>query len=595
MSSSATASNPQLLPAEEADLPFDKIVTPTDDEVIEQLKKPSVFGTLPKKREFIVTRLLPLRSHILQMMAAVSPTLVETFETNLPSDEKSIRKNVLAKDLAAKWFVISKCLQTFYGACTSSSKRITRADDEFMKESFLPVLETLRNAVDESVAQVNSERRDRARRAMVKLTPTERNRRYLKNGATVPDDEKLRLCAVCGCRNTVDEPFENKEKRQQNKEMLENYYREKAKYNAQKNGGGGNARIGAKGKEVQRAPPCPTMHRTPIVCHCFQFRNPQPSNPDCAGSTCIIKCRDEKGNPYPVKPNGDPTCPVCICPCSAAYEASAYADLMVCRIVGREDVQTQRRTAAKRSVDRISSLLSNAGQSAFEFAARTAKENGIILSEDDIEKDMYERASLDMVTAFASDVDNVSFLQQLRKDGRMATVVNPGNGNPIDTKVFGSSRTEHRARNNKLIVDVDASPPIRPSLFPCGKPQQQSTFITPVAKRKSVYPPLHRPSKSTSKSLFKNEKVSTIDLSVSMMDRVKKRAFKKAGVLNNITNIETGKTVVEPNAKAISQFNALSENSELASDIVDQSLNEYPMLTSPECLDIVNEFLDSKN
>ena len=93
---------------------------------------------------------------------------------------------------------------------------------------------------------------------------------------------------------------------------------EKAEWERKKASGDGE-RVGTSGITT-RAPRLPVLEKLPIVCHCHQMRNPQPGVANAVGSTCRIKCTDEKGRIYDVDSTGKSTYPSCKCNCSAAYE-----------------------------------------------------------------------------------------------------------------------------------------------------------------------------------------------------------------------------------------------------------------------------------
>ena len=152
---------------------------------------------------------------------------------------------------------------------------MTRGDSDFLNAGpFNKAVEDLDGAVQSSVAEVNTEKEGKAKRANIKLNPVERIRRYLCDGGTVPEDEELHTCAYCGHHGTVDEPKGNTEKRARNLVKMMAWQEAKEAFKVQKTDGGGAARVGVKGKEVTRAPPTPKYEPVAIVCHCHQMWNP---------------------------------------------------------------------------------------------------------------------------------------------------------------------------------------------------------------------------------------------------------------------------------------------------------------------------------
>ena len=172
-----------------------------------------------------------------------------------------------------------------------------------------------------ATADINEEKLDNVRKSLVKLTDVELRRGFLEDGE-LPEDESLRFCPFCKCKNCVDVPNSNLEKIERNKAKVLKFQRDKAEWERQKESGENCVRTGVRGQEcVERAPRCPKMEKIVIVCHCHQFRNPNPRRWDEPSSTCPIKCKDKDGNHYgwdDVKRRTK--CPACICNCTAAFE-----------------------------------------------------------------------------------------------------------------------------------------------------------------------------------------------------------------------------------------------------------------------------------
>ena len=103
----------------------------------------------------------------------------------------------------------------------------------------------------------------------------------------------MRYCPVCKCRGTVNIPPENVASMERNKGKMDNYKKLKNEWDCKKESGEVCARVGARGKTCgERAPKMPQLERLPYICHCHQMRNPNPQNPNAAGSTCVLKCCD---------------------------------------------------------------------------------------------------------------------------------------------------------------------------------------------------------------------------------------------------------------------------------------------------------------
>ena len=127
---------------------FDTILPPTDDEVINHLKRTIIFGRLDQKRNFIVNCVIPLRPDILRMMRALTPFLVDIFVSVLPASAKEIPKNGKAEDMARRWLKLTQVLQSFKGAIDGGAKRLTRGESDFLNAGpFNKAVEDLDGAV----------------------------------------------------------------------------------------------------------------------------------------------------------------------------------------------------------------------------------------------------------------------------------------------------------------------------------------------------------------------------------------------------------------------------------------------------------------
>ena len=101
--------------------------------------------------------------------------------------------------------------------------------------------------------------------------------------------------------------------------------------------------------------------------------NPKPGSPEFAGSTCSVRCiNPATGAPYPLDASGRSTCEYCKCDCTAAYEASAAMDIVICRMNDNDGgkAKNARVSEAKDSAETIVRTMENAGRRAFQSAAR---------------------------------------------------------------------------------------------------------------------------------------------------------------------------------------------------------------------------------
>ena len=64
------------------------------------------------------------------------------------------------------------------------------------------------------------------------------------------------------------------------------------------------------------------------------------------------------------------------------------------------------------------------------------EKNGIVIPAIEIQDDMFERAALAQVKKFTENSAHVPFLQGMRENGQVGTVVKTPVGEEIDTMVF---------------------------------------------------------------------------------------------------------------------------------------------------------------
>ena len=87
----------------------------------------------------------------------------------------------------------------------SLTSRAPPGGDQEFKAVIERITEELGNVVSVAAAAATEKKKDTARKATVKLSDFEQNRKFLARGGHIPDDPALRLCAVCG-HDSVDEP-----------------------------------------------------------------------------------------------------------------------------------------------------------------------------------------------------------------------------------------------------------------------------------------------------------------------------------------------------------------------------------------------------
>jgi hypothetical protein len=146
---------------------FDTIPDPTKEEIIAQLKKAAVFGTVDEKKKFVKDRVLPHRSELVKAAGGANEALKALMENTIPASEAALRKIKTAPDIANILYVLHGCLASL--KASPSARSVTRTSLEFDSSILDPILADLRGAIDVAKRAANEEKLDKARSAMVKL------------------------------------------------------------------------------------------------------------------------------------------------------------------------------------------------------------------------------------------------------------------------------------------------------------------------------------------------------------------------------------------------------------------------------------------
>ena len=296
------------------------VLPPTRLELIAALKRPSVGGAIKQKIDTLQRAIFTHRVELSRLLTTFLPQIDPVHL--LPA--AGLPKKPTGEYMAVLFFDWHHALSMLKGVCGDVGGRTTRMDMRIMEEVVEPAWMQLDMMVQRATIELNDEKVDVARSSMVKLTDAERNRRFLQDGATLPVDEMMRHCPYCGCKGTVDVPAENVGRMRRNEIKLEEHRRAKEAWEVQKASGALMERTGTRGNLCGRAPKLPAMERLPWVCHCHQFRNPNPQRPNNTTTSCPIKCCNPEGEVYAYDPiKRKVTCPACLCNCSAAFEVRA--------------------------------------------------------------------------------------------------------------------------------------------------------------------------------------------------------------------------------------------------------------------------------
>ena len=300
---------------------FDELSDPSDEEICAQLAKPAIGGPVNEKKTYLQKKVMPHRETILKKLTEISPPASNQLALCLNAN--ALKGRSKANDIAKVLLGTERGLSILV-ALSNAQTRQSRADKDLIETIIAPMKDHLTGMVAAATQAANQEKMDQHRKSIVKLSAEELNRKYLAGGGCLSDDSSWRICPRCGCES-IDCPPTNPARIQMNAENLQRYQAELLEYNARKaeSGGNGATRVGYRGDTSCRAPQKPKLLDAYLQCHCHQSRNPKPTDPDNAGSTCLIKCRDKHGQSYGVDPvTGKTLCPSCNCPCMVAIRVS---------------------------------------------------------------------------------------------------------------------------------------------------------------------------------------------------------------------------------------------------------------------------------
>ena len=152
------------------------VVEPSDNEIIDRLKKPSIGGTVQVKVD-LIRRTFLHRDQLSKMAQLYTPDNAAELEQCLKKDK--FPKKPAAGFVAKLLFSINRSLHALKGVVDGSLTRLTRTDSKFVTDILEPLLVEYSDFVKLATADINEERLDSARKAIVKLTDVELRRRFL--------------------------------------------------------------------------------------------------------------------------------------------------------------------------------------------------------------------------------------------------------------------------------------------------------------------------------------------------------------------------------------------------------------------------------
>ena len=126
-----------------------------------------------QKRAFIVEKVLPQRANLLRMITNFLPELLADLQRTLP---EMLPKKTTQEYLASLWYDLHRIMQALTGVCSGGGGGFTRGDKAFVEDVLDGMMVVLNGAVSFAVTELQQEKMDAARKAIVKLPDVERRR-----------------------------------------------------------------------------------------------------------------------------------------------------------------------------------------------------------------------------------------------------------------------------------------------------------------------------------------------------------------------------------------------------------------------------------
>jgi hypothetical protein len=290
---------------------YEKVQESTKEEIVEQMRKPAIVGTVEAKRS-LVSAVIAKYVNLHAKLATVSNHLAQTFAIVFADAQKAKNKKRLnATELADIIYEFGVIFRTYeiqmkFG---DTHRRTTRAEDSSLMniEAFRNVL----SALEDATILANREKMSNAKGYIVALSQEEKQRPYLSKGKK-PLDPAYHNCLFCS-HGYVDEPDWNQSNLSYNIKLKNDFEKKLGDYNDAKKAG--REYIGEKGKPINRAPTTPKQKPVVLQCHCSEIV--------CIGNRQgpCLQCRD-KENILRNSMGICDSCDVCVCPCTYTYKVS---------------------------------------------------------------------------------------------------------------------------------------------------------------------------------------------------------------------------------------------------------------------------------
>jgi hypothetical protein len=279
---------------------------PTKAEVVDQLRKPGIVGTIEAKRRLLCD-VIAIRDDLRLMFTAMSRSIADSFAIVCADAQAEMKKKKGgAAKLADIIYELGIIFRTHSIQVEHGEQRKTRSGETVLgKKPYQSVLDALTDAIQAA----SYEKLAHAKSCIVKLSQEEKRRTYLSRGRK-PLDEAYQQCLFCG-HEYVDEPDSNQPNLRHNMKLKKEYEEKLRNFNEAKRAG--REYIGEKGEPIHRAPTMPKEKPVILQCHCHEIVCFGKSQGPC------IECRAKDNISRDLIGMCD-SCDVCKCPCAYAYK-----------------------------------------------------------------------------------------------------------------------------------------------------------------------------------------------------------------------------------------------------------------------------------
>ena len=297
--------------ANSANLPLPRL-QPSDESIIAQISKKTIAN---KERKFdifknVYNNKAALAAH-LESLSAGSSAQLNSINWNDHNSKLKAKSNYSAPFLAQAIADIRQSLQPILPPSVNHTGLLA---------SLKPVVAAVDTLYNQAQHVAATELESEFSSQVLTLSGPDASRRYLVDGyrPTIPGVE---ICMICG-DGYIDEPNSNRVKAQRNQTKQAQYQSEAAADEAAWSRG--EVVRNNKGEVMKegRKRPEPKYKQLLLQCYCDEF-GCTTGEGDVPTDQCPIKCIDpQTGKRYELDQNHNCLCPLCRCPCKAAYTVS---------------------------------------------------------------------------------------------------------------------------------------------------------------------------------------------------------------------------------------------------------------------------------